>query len=500
MRGTATMSAGAEQLSLQGFNVSGTLDGIVATTTEFNFDARAINVDTAAQNIDPGEMDLSVLGMSMAADIEPFSYAGTPEAVAKLSVAEFSLKDLMRTLDIAPPETADPEALEHVSFSAKATVRKNDISLSGMTLDLDDSMMTGSLSVPTTATGALGFDLEVDTIDVDRYMAPADQGAAAEDSGDIEIPADLVRTLNVAGSFRIAEAFLAGMEFSNLTLGVNGSGGKLRLHPLAADFYDGGYSGDVRIDASADVPAISVDENISGVNLGSMMKAMFGVDNISGSIQGHFALRGSGQTMSAIQRDLDGKLSIQLADGAWEGTDVWQQLRTARALFRQEPPPEPTLPARTEFSSVSASGVVTDGIFTNDDFLAELPFLRLSGGGTVDLGTFEVDYALQVRVLDRPEFMAGATEAEIADFTKTAVPLKITGPLSSPSVRPDIEGIFRARVEETIDKEKKKLQKKLFDKLLGPEEPPADPQTQPEDEKDPQEKQEEDPLKKIFGH
>ena len=105
------------------------------------------------------------------------------------------------------------------------------------------------------------------------------------------------------------------------------------------------------------------------------------------------------------------------------------------------------------------------------------------------------------RVLDRPEFMAGATEAELADFTETVVPLKITGALPSPSIRPDIEGIFRARVEEAIEEQKEELRDRLLDRLLGgQEEPPpeGDPnaESEQEAEEDPEERR--DLLKKLF--
>lgn len=510
IRGTSSMSDGAAQVTLSGLNISGNLRGLVAEPTEFNFDSREINVDTEAQSVNLGEMDLMVLGLSMSADVAPFSYAGTPQPTAKLSVAQFSLKELLGVLDIAPPLTADPDALQSVSFSANAAVGETAIALSAMTLELDQSTMTGNLSVPLTETGALQFDLGVDSIALDGYMAPADDSAvsADEDAGDVEIPVDLIRTLNANGSFKIAHAFLSGMEFENLELGLNSSGGRLRLHPLAADFYDGSYSGDVRIDASGDVPSVSANENISGVNLASLAAAMFDVQNISGTINGGFALGGSGQTLSAIRKDLDGTMSIEFVDGAWEGTDVWHQLRSARAMFRQEPAPEATLPARTEFSTVTATGVVTDGIFSNDDFFAELPFLQLTGGGMVDLNSTEVDYAMEVRVLDRPEFMAGATQEEMADFTETIVPLKITGLLSAPSVRPDIEGIFRGRVEEAIEEKKEDLKNQLLNRIIGGEaepEPAGEQQDgegaevpEEEPEEDLEEKLKKDLLKKIF--
>ena len=518
LRGTSSMSEGGSQISLSDLNVTGALRGIVSEPTEFNFDSRAINVDTEAQSIDLGELDLVVLGLSMSADVAPFSYAGTPQPKADLRVAEFSLKELMSILDIEPPVTADPNALQRASFSATAAIGETAIALSSMTLELDQSVMTGSLSVPLTEDGMLRFDLGVDAITLDGYMAPTDdsvQRAEDEDAGDIEIPVDLIRALNAAGSFKIRRAMLAGMEFENLELGLNSSGGRLRLHPLAADFYEGKYSGDVGIDASRDVPVVSANEKISGVNLASLAKAMFGQENITGTINGSFVLGGAGRSLSLIRRDLDGNMSFELVDGAWEGTDIWYQLRKARAMFRQEAVPEPTLPARTKFSAVKATGVVTDGIFRNNDFIAELPFLQLTGGGMVDLNTTEVDYAMQVRVFDRPEFMAGATQSEVADFTKTVVPLKITGLLSAPSVRPDIEGIFRGRVEEALEEKKEELKQDLLNRLIGGAAAPAEGEAPPEQaegeagevpEEEPVEEAEEDLeeklkkelLKKIF--
>ena len=49
---------------------------------------------------------------------------------------------------------------------------------------------------------------------------------------------------------------------------------------------------------------------------------------------------------------------------------------------------------------------------------------------------------------------------EIEDFTKTVIPLKITGSLASPSVRPDLESLLRQRVEEEV---KEKIEDKLKD-------------------------------------
>jgi AsmA protein len=189
---------------------------------------------------------------------------------------------------------------------------------------------------------------------------------------------------------------------------------------------------------------------------------MFEQENITGSMNGNFKLTGRGNDLAEIQRSLAGSMSFELKDGAYEGMDVWYELRRARALLKKETPPEPVLPARTKFSSVTATGIVTDGIMRNDDFVADLPFMQLTGKGNVDIPQATVNYNLRARVYKKPEALEGATQEEIDELTKTVIPLKITGPLASPKVSPDLEELLRQRVEEEVEELLKDKLKDLF--------------------------------------
>lgn len=468
VEGTASISSDFARFELENWNVTGELAGIAPEPTRLEFDASSISVDTNAETVTMGEVALGILGLRMTANVSPFSYAGTPQPEAALQVEPFSLKDLMATMGTEPPVTASPSALTHVAFAAQAALGETALVLRSMKLTLDDTTMTGRLSYPLKEDGLIEFDLAADSINVDAYMAPAD--AAAEQSegtgpGDIEIPVDLIRSLQARGSATLERATLSGMLFENLELGVVSRNGSLRLHPLSADLFEGSYEGDVRIDASGQTPAISVNERVAGVSLTPLARSMFQQENVSGTIAGSFELSGRGQNLAQIRQDLDGNMAFELADGAWEGTDIWHQLRTARALFRKEQPPERRNPPRTEFTSVIATGTVTDGIFRNEDLLAELPFLQLTGSGTVDLVEAAIDYSLQARVLERPEFVQD--EAELSDFTEAVIPLQVTGSLTSPSIRPDIEGMLKAEVEQAVEEKRDELRDKLVNKLFG---------------------------------
>lgn len=466
--GSILLSESLQQLTLDGLGIAGTLRGVVEQPTDFSLESRSISLDTAASQVAPGEIDLGVLGLSMSANVQPFSYAGDPNIVTALRVNEFSLKELLATLGIEVPVTADPNALQKLSFEANATIAPESMSLAGMTLVMDDTTLTGDLAVPLTESGALTFDLQADSITLDNYMAPVteEQVDTPDAQADVAIPVELVRALRANGTVRMNEAFLGPVTFSNMVLGVDSSGNVLRLHPINAEFFDGRYSGDVRIDATGDLPLLSVNEQISDVNLASMALAMYEADNISGTINGSFVLSGSGASLSTISSDLDGDIGFELNDGAWEGTDVWHQLRSARALYKREPAPEPRVPVRTEFTSITVSGPVTDGVFQNDNLLAQMPYLRITGAGMVNLASREIDYSVQARVLERPEFMNDASDDELADFTEALIPIRITGVLASPSFRPDIEAMFRAEVEKAIEEKTDELKEDLLNRLL----------------------------------
>ena len=132
---------------------------------------------------------------------------------------------------------------------------------------------------------------------------------------------------------------------------------------------------------------------------------------------------------------------------------------------------------------MKASGVVTDGVMQNDDFFAELPFMQMTGKGSVNFVEATVDYSVTGRVLEKPEFMTDVSPEELEDFTSAVIPFRISGSLASPTIRPDVEAMLKDRAEE----EAKKL---IMDKLFGDDEqPPADGEPPPEGEEVPPEEE-----------
>jgi AsmA protein len=445
--------------------VDGTIEGVASIPTTMSLESDRIEISTREYLITASPLEVSMLDMHMIADVQPFSYEDSVTPKATIAIDAFSPRTLMQLFDVAPPETADPIALSRVIVDATTELTATAIEMSNVTIKLDDTTFTGTLSVPRVPTGFYQFDLLGDSIELARYMEPpADaDNAASADVAPMEIPVDLIKPLNARGSFKLAQASLGNIIFENIELGLNASAGKMRMFPISSEFFGGNYKGDVRIDVSGASPLLSMDEKISNVDLARLAKAMFDQDNVTGSIDGSFVLAGRGPDLAAIQRNLAGNMSMNMKDGSYTGTDVWYEIRRARALLKGEAPPEAVLPAKTDFSAVRMSAVVTDGVMQSDDLFAELPFMQLTGGGLVDIPEGTVDYSVMARIFERPEFLQGATAEELDELTEAVIPLTITGPLASPSIKPDLEKLLQKRVEDEVKDLLKDKLKGLFD-------------------------------------
>lgn len=445
-------------------------EGEVTTPTLGDAQAFSLRSDSLAYNLATSQMTLAEAGINfigldiktaLSGSTEPMALAGT------IAVEQFSPRQLFDRLAMEAPETTDPAVLAKAVFSGDLSLSDTRASITGLTLTLDETQLRGEVTLNDFAKPAIRFDLSGTQMDLDRYLPPAEAGAT-EDAGDkvadSALPVDLIKGLDARGQFKMDRVTLGELPFENLSLGLNIGGDKAHLNPISATVLNGKYQGDVRIDASGRTPTLSLNETVSALDMGVLAKLLWERDNIEGTFAGSFKLAGRGTMLSEIRRSLNGNVSFSLTDGALAGTDLWYQIRRARAAFKQETAPAEPSPARTEFTEIKGTAVVKDGVATNNDFLAEIPFLRLTGAGKVDLGDSTVDYGLKARVLERPEFLSGATDAEINEYTEAVIPLKITGPLASPSIKPDIAGLAKAAAQKKIDAEEDRLRDRLKDK------------------------------------
>ena len=91
---------------------------------------------------------------------------------------------------------------------------------------------------------------------------------------------------------------------------------------------------------------------------------------------------------------------IKLRDGAIKGINLAKSLRQAKAAIglQQDAVQKASETEKTDFSELSASFQIADGVARSKDLDVKSPFLRLGGEGAVDIGKGRIDYTARATV------------------------------------------------------------------------------------------------------
>ncbi len=436
-----------------------------------------LEADLGAQTLAAPGLRLAVAGASLSGDLEGRQILDDPQISGPVRLADVAPRALLGQLGIEAPPTRDPGVLQHLSLAGTLHAGTDALALEDLQGRLDDTAISGRVAAQLDS-GRLRFALQLDRLDADRYLEPepaaqpagAAAAATAPATAAIEIPVELIRSLELQGDVKAGTARFAGIEYSALHFGLDAHAGRVRIHPSEARMYGGTYRGDIRLDASGAVPRASFDEHVSGVDFAALFQDMFDSQRLAGRGNASARLSASGRDTAAMLRTLAGTVAFDVQDGALEGVDLWYEIRRARALLKRQAIPERGGAARTPFTALSASGTMDKGVLASDDLSATTAYLKVRGRGTIDLAAATLDYRLEAEV-PRSINALDRDAGDAADLAGLVIPVRVTGALADPKVRPDLEGLAKAEVKRQVEKKKEEVKEKvkeqLRDKLKG---------------------------------
>jgi len=434
--------------------------------------ATAAAIDLDRQTLELPKLSLETLGLTVSGKASGTGIGGPdPQLNGSLEVAEFVPVDVIKALGQKPPHTADASVLGKAGAALQWKATTHNAEATALQLQLDDTRMTGRLGVDNFARPALDFAVQVDAIDLDRYLppreketasAPASPGGVA--SGGAEaLPVEALRGLNLAGTVKLGALKAYNLRSSNIEFTIKSRDGLLRVHPAVAAMYEGQYSGDITVDARGKIPQLSLDEHVKGIKVGPLLRDLSGDDKLSGTGNVDVRLQGSGATPEALRRTLNGNAAFSFTNGRVKGVNIASLLRTAQARFRGQPPPADDQPNETDFTELQGTATVTDGIVRNNDLSAKSPLLRITGEGQVSLPAETIDYLLTTKIVGS---LKGQGGKGLDELKGVAIPVRISGTFSKPSYTPDLAAALGdVAKEKAKEKIEKKTQKLLKDKL-----------------------------------
>ena len=136
----------------------------------------------------------------------------------------------------------------------------------------------------------------------------------------------------------------------------------------------------------------------------------------------------AGKSVNALKRALAGTAKVDLRDGAIKGIDIAAILRKARSALGQQQAQAGASTERTDFSEMTASFNIKNGVAHNEDLDVRAPLFRIGGRGDIDIGNSSIDYVTKASVVATAKGQGGAGLDQLSGVT---VPVRLSGPFDN---------------------------------------------------------------------
>ena len=231
---------------------------------------------------------------------------------------------------------------------------------------------------------------------------------------------------------------------------------QLRINPFTAKLYGGLTSNDITIDLRSAAPRIKVSTDIKGFQIGEYLKSAMGKDMITGTANVTADVKLTAADPDTVKRSLNGNVVFNVRDGAIKKVNIPDMIRRAKATLSGQTLP-PASVQQTDFTELSGTALITDGLVQNHDLLMKSPLMRISGTGEASLPTEQINYLVTTKLVAT---LKGQQGEDLKDLVGVPIPIRITGSFAEPDWTVDLTSVFE---EDLKGQAKGALEKALKD-------------------------------------
>ena len=232
-----------------------------------------------------------------------------------------------------------------------------------------------------------------------------------------------LKTLNLDGSLKIGDLTANNVKASNVRVDVRAKDGKLNVDPMSANLYQGSIKGALSVNANTN--QIAVKQNLSGVSIGPLIRDVAKQDILEGKGQCCAGCHDSGQSGERDEKGAQWQGKAGTQRRCYKGIDLAGAVRGVKSKFGgQDVEQAANKTDKTDFSELSASFDIKNGVAHNEDFSAKSPFFRVTGAGDINIGADSLNYLVKAAVVAS---MAGQGGKDIADLKGLELPVRVSG-------------------------------------------------------------------------
>ncbi|MGU5685912.1 AsmA family protein [Aeromonas allosaccharophila] len=420
------------------------------------------------------------------------SLAGSLEGTLKgrldkeMKLAELS--DMVLTAALEGDALPRPQMKLKLAGFARAELDKQLITLSKLVMSADEALLSGDGSVQLGAVPALTFDLKGDTLDLDSWLAksaptttaqakeskPATGASNAAASGNkaaagksetlstVEPDLDALKGVDLDGRVQLGSLRLKGLDLGAVDLQVALAKGLLTLKQFSATVAGGQVKANGVLDARQQPATYKVHKQVAGVNIRPLLQTLVQSDLLEGKGDLDVQVQGRGLSALALRNGMQGKVTLKLSDGALHGINLPEMIREARATLTGKGAEQVKEARKTDFSALTASFQIADGIARSNDIQLFAPALRVKGEGQTALVPESLDFLFLTSIVESSKGQGGKDVDELKEIT---IPVRIGGHWQAPSYQLDVKALL-SNNKLLEDKARKEAERGLK-KLLG---------------------------------
>jgi AsmA protein len=286
--------------------------------------------------------------------------------------------------------------------------------------------------------------LTIDEADLNAYLPPEEEkpqaGAAptpapAGQKGWSREPFDLEPLKSMNANVRVDTG---PVRYKNLVvdrsrIAATLNGGVLNVTVEELQLAGGNATAAVTVDASGRELALDYRASAANIEARPVLNAFADSDRLSGKMNFDARGRARGGNQLQVVSTLMGDGRIRFLDGAINGINLAETLRSAGSLGLGDTGG----PQKTDFAELGGSFVITNGVIDNRDLRMLAPLVRLAGAGVVPMPPRTVDYGLDAKLVATTEGQGGKDA-----MTGAPIPIRITGSWDNPSYNVDWARFF----------------------------------------------------------
>jgi AsmA protein len=326
-----------------------------------------------------------------------------------------------------------PDVL-HARLTGRTDVRLTGsiLMFNGVSGHLGDGAFNGWAAVDIASKPLVKLDL-----DFQRLNLPLEKSNTPASQPWSNAPIDVSGLNYVDAQVRISasEANIGEARLAPLTIDGRLAGGVLKAGTANLGAYGGQVSGEVILDATSGAPSFAMHSDLVGVRALPLLNGLAGFDRLDGKLQAKLAVRSAGPSQRALMSNMQGTVFVNFQDGAIRGINVAQMIRSLTTSTLSGWQEGEAL--STDLTQLSASFRIDKGQAVTTDLNLVGPLVKVTGAGTVDLGTKLMAFRVEPKLV-----MTTEGQGRVSDPVGFGIPVMIDGPWSQPRIYPDMAGVL----------------------------------------------------------